>query len=158
MSAAGPVAVALFGDRACELTLALSRTLRQNLPTQPLPQWLCNPAPAHWQQAPLRWLLDWQASPGDDANADISAVQAHSALRQALHAQGLSYQVLRGSPDDQAAQALASLRLWIPELAEFLPRTGVASRRPGALSCDRCGDPDCEHRSFTGLLARDGTR
>ena len=98
-------------------------------------------------QATLRWLLPWQDNDG------IPALQTHQALRLSLHTQGLSYQALRGPPAQCVAQALQSLVPWLPELATLLPQTGVTSRRPG-WSCSECSDPECEHRSFSELLAR----
>jgi len=74
-------------------------------------------------------------------------------LRQSLHALGLAYQVLRGTPPAQLSQALHTLLPWLPELAGVLPQTGVESRRPG-WRCSDCSDPACEHRSFTELLAQ----
>ncbi len=110
--------------------------------------------PSQAQDGALRWLLAWEPEPGDAADAALSALQAHNALRAQLHALNLPYQVLRGTRQAQIAQALQSLVPWLPWLAPLLPQTGVASRRPGAWSCESCSDPVCEHRSFTELLAR----
>ena len=121
-------------------------------------------SPLHWQfpanaqestGAQLRWLLAWDedAFEGQEPAAVIAALQAHQALRQSLHALGMSYQVLRGTPQAQQMQALQTLLPWLPELAGVLPQTGVQSRRPG-WHCSDCSDPACEHLSFTQLLAQ----
>lgn len=96
--------------------------------------------------ADLRWLLAWEDPQG------LEALQAQQALRADLHARGLAYQVLRGTPPERIAQALHSLAPWLPALAARLPQAGVRSRRPG-WSCGECSDPQCEHLSFRQLLA-----
>jgi hypothetical protein len=98
--------------------------------------------------AQLRWLLPWR----EHSNADLAELRTHQALRLSLHQLGLSYQALRGTPAQQLGQALQSLQPWLPELQSRLPPVGVTSRRPD-WSCSDCSDPDCEHRSFTALLA-----
>jgi len=136
--------------------LALAQAVEQSLAS--------SPCQLHWQfaqsaqdsaDAQLRWLMAWDegAFEGQEPAAAIAALQAHQALRQSLHALGLAYQVLRGTPPTQLAQALHTLLPWLPELAGVLPQTGVESRRPG-WRCSDCSDPGCEHRSFTELLAQ----
>jgi hypothetical protein len=136
--------------------LALAQAVEQSLAS--------SPCQLHWQfaqsaqdsaDAQLRWLMAWDedAFEGQEPAAAIAALQAHQALRQSLHALGLAYQVLRGTPPAQQMQALQTLLPWLPELAGVLPQTGVESRRPG-WRCSDCSDPACEHRSFTELLAQ----
>jgi hypothetical protein len=136
--------------------LALAQAVEQSLAS--------SPCQLHWQFAPsaqdsadaqLRWLMAWDEGAFEDQEpaAAIAALQAHQALRQSLHALGLAYQVLRGTPPTQLTQALQTLLPWLPELASVLPQTGVESRRPG-WRCSDCSDPGCEHRSFTELLAQ----
>jgi hypothetical protein len=135
--------------------LALAQAVEQSLAS--------SPCQLHWQfaqsaqdsaDAQLRWLMAWDedAFEGQEPAAAIAALQAHQALRQSLHALGLAYQVLRGTPPAQQMQALQTLLPWLPELAGVL-QTGVESRRPG-WRCSDCSDPACEHRSFTELLAQ----
>ena len=102
--------------------------------------------------ADQRWLLAWELDQQSHTQEALTALAHHHALRQALNDRGLAYQVLRGSLSERVAHALQSLAPCWPELAALLPRTGLASRRPASLSCDRCSDPDCEHRSFTQLI------
>ena len=140
---------------------ALAQAVTQILPALPVAS---SPRQLHWQfphsaqdstNVELRWLLAWDedAFEGQVATEAITALQAHQALRQSLHALGLAYQVLRGPAPVQLAQALQTLLPWLPELASVLPQTGVQSRRPG-WRCSDCSDPACEHRSFTELLAQ----
>lgn len=148
--------VRIMGQGHQAFAQALEGALRQTLgldPADPLPlQLLGADLPQAAQADELCWLLAWEADDEASGLADVAALEAHQALRQSLNRRGLSYQVLRGSAEERLAHALQSLAPRLPALAPLLPRTGVASRRPGSLSCDRCGDPDCEHRSFTQLL------
>ncbi len=150
--------IAVLGPQAAALRQAVIAALQGYLaapPSRPL-GWLDKLEGPPGQAAGLCWLQAWEDGP-DSADASLAALQAHQALRKALHAQGQAYLVLRGSLAQQSAQALQSLRPWLPELEPHLPRTGTASRRPGAWSCDTCGDADCEHASFTALLGQRGS-
>lgn len=65
--------------------------------------------------------------------------ETDSALRAALQQAGLAYGVVYGQGAQRLAQAL---RLITPE-------DGPAPRWTG--QCEKCADPECEHRLFTGL-------
>jgi hypothetical protein len=149
-----PLRIAVLGPQGPSFARALQATLQSWVaqPSRTL-QWLDGLQDAG--QADLRWLLAWEDADTLSPEQAMQALAAHQALRQGLHVRALSYQVLRGSHPEQQAQALSSLRPWLPELATLLPATGVASRRPG-WSCSECGDPECEQRSFTALLASRG--
>lgn len=64
---------------------------------------------------------------------------ADAALRTGLQQAGLAYGVVYGQGAQRLAQAL---RLITPEEGPPPRWTGV---------CEKCADPDCEHRLFTGL-------
>lgn len=64
---------------------------------------------------------------------------ADAALRAALQQAGLAYGVVYGQGAQRLAQAL---RLITPEEGPPPRWTGL---------CEKCADPDCEHRLFTGL-------
>jgi hypothetical protein len=156
-SALPALSIAVLGAGGQALAQAVAHSLSALPGTSPV-------SPLHWQfpanaqestGAQLRWLLAWDegAFEGQEPAQAIAALQAHQALRQSLHALGLAYQVLRGTPQAQQMQALQTLLPWLPELASVLPQTGVESRRPG-WRCSDCSDPGCEHRSFTELLAQ----
>lgn len=68
-----------------------------------------------------------------------SQQETDSALRAALQQAGLAYGVVYGQGAQRLAQAL---RLITPE-------DGPAPRWTGL--CEKCADPDCEFRLFTGL-------
>ncbi len=115
----------------------------------PPPHWLFSEQARDSQAADLRWLL----APDPDAPDEMNALAAQQALRSQLHALGLAYLVLRGSPAERLAMALQSLVPWRPALRDHLPQVGVASRRPGRWTCDTCGDPACEHLGLQALVA-----
>lgn len=71
-------------------------------------------------------------------------------LRRELQAAGLAYQTLYGDRDARAQQALRAIgsRLGRPLVPE--DPAWANGRRPW--SCDKCSDPDCEHKLFTQLL------
>lgn len=147
-----PLRIAVLGAQGAAFAQALQAALHSLVsePSRAL-QWVVALQDA--AAADVRWLLAWEDAETCPPAQALAALTDHQALRKALHAQQLSYQVLRGAPQDRQAQALSSLRPWLPELATLLPATGVASRRPG-WSCSECSDPECEHRSFTALLAQ----
>lgn len=75
----------------------------------------------------------------DLPRADPDQQQADGRLRAALQETGISYGVVYG----QGSQRLrAALRL-------ISPQDGPPPRWAGV--CERCADPDCEFRLFTGL-------
>jgi len=74
-------------------------------------------------------------------------------LRETLARAGLAYSVLYGDAAQQAAAAWALLAplVGVPASAtEPSPRAGPIWR------CEKCSDPECEHRLFRDLLARRG--
>ena len=152
----GPLVAVLGAGREAFLVAlhqALDHTLAQATAAPPSGlQFQCFANVEDTAGADQRWLLAWEPELQTQAKEALTALEHHHALRQALNDRGLAYQVLRGSQSERVAHALQSLAPCWPELAGLLPRTGVASRRPGSLSCDRCSDPDCEHRSFTQLI------
>jgi hypothetical protein len=148
--------VRVFGDGRRAFAHALQDALRRTLgldASAPLPLDLQDDGlPQDTQADELCWLLAWEADEQVSGTEDLAALQVHQTLRQTLNRHGLSYQVLRGTPEERLAHALQSLASRLPALAPLLPRTGVSSRRPGTLRCDRCGDPDCEQQSLSRLL------
>ncbi|SIP94881.1 hypothetical protein [Pseudacidovorax sp. RU35E] len=87
------------------------------------------------------------------SNADSRASRAVDyQLRAAFITAGLSCTIIHGHDDVQRlARAWSALRsgLDAPDETSTPPRRlGVA-----AWNCERCSDPDCEHRLFTDLLA-----
>lgn len=78
-------------------------------------------------------------------------------IRAALENAGVPYQVMYGEGEERLAQALAAAQ-------RLAPRTPTASRsgddasRPKTRAwtwlCDKCSDPQCEHKLLTALLAQ----
>lgn len=75
----------------------------------------------------------------DLAPASPVQAQADAALRELLRVRGIAYGVVYGHGKQRLRNAL---RLLAPE-AERPRRWNRA--------CEKCSDPDCEHRLFTGL-------
>lgn len=71
-------------------------------------------------------------------------------VRSALSKAGIGYKVVYGNGPERLANALAAI-----EATAAVSRSAPRLDRPRAWqwSCEKCGDPDCEHRLFTGMLA-----
>ncbi|GAC1525845.1 MAG: hypothetical protein NVS2B4_02130 [Ramlibacter sp.] len=70
-------------------------------------------------------------------------------VRQALDQASVGYSVVYGSGDERTRNALAPVQALLGE------RPPQASERlRWSWSCDKCSDPACEHRLFTGLRDR----
>jgi hypothetical protein len=84
--------------------------------------------------------LDLPGSAGADA--------ADGRLREQLQQAGIPYRVVYGSGPERLRNALAALG----------QRLGTEAA-PAAWNwaCEKCSDPVCEHRLFTGLLQRPDT-
>ncbi|MDB5899917.1 MAG: hypothetical protein JWP41_3519 [Ramlibacter sp.] len=84
------------------------------------------------------------------AAADREPVDA--LLRSLLHRAGVRYQVVYGSGEQRLASALQALQ---PLLGvQAAPAEDAASRRAWSWACEKCSDPECEHRLFTQLRER----
>ncbi len=81
---------------------------------------------------------------------------AEITLRTALAQAGVAFQVLYGPPQAQLRSALEAIDLIA---ASAFPASAGASfhsensrrQRLRAWGCEKCGDPECEHRLFTAL-------
>ena len=81
---------------------------------------------------------------------------ADHSIRAALAQDAVSYRVLYGTAGERLAHALQAVESLLP--AAGRPRqatrpSGLKSQ-PWVWMCDKCGDPQCEHRLLTALLAR----
>jgi nicotinamide riboside kinase len=70
-------------------------------------------------------------------------------VRQALGDAGVPYRVVYGTGEDRTGNALAP----VLELLDARPPLPERERR-WAWACERCSDPECEHRLFTALRER----
>ena len=85
------------------------------------------------------------------------AQAAELSIRQALAPSGQDYQVLYGTPAECLAQALAMIDCrtgGTPVRQTSAPASSSpGQKRAWVWNCDKCSDPQCEHRLLTGLLA-----
>ncbi|WP_345536397.1 hypothetical protein [Variovorax defluvii] len=81
-----------------------------------------------------------------------SPTPVDDALRSALIDAKLGFAAVHGEGEERLANA------WRAIGAEAQPAGGRRAFLPGAAaaswSCDKCSDPECEHRLFTDLLAQ----
>ena len=70
-------------------------------------------------------------------------------LRQALTGLGLPYSLLMGEASARCLSALQAI-----DYALGTARADTTAR-PWTWSCEKCSDPDCEHRLFSALLSKD---
>ncbi|WP_295522291.1 hypothetical protein [uncultured Pseudacidovorax sp.] len=92
--------------------------------------------------------------PPDPPSPEAQALD--SRLRAAFAAVGLPCAIIHGrEPEQRLARAWAALQSGLDGRDERLPPAQSQPRlRSSAWNCERCSDPDCEHRLFTDLLAR----
>ncbi len=69
-------------------------------------------------------------------------------LRAALARGGVDYKVIYGAGPERLANALMAIDAAAPGQGG----RPASVQGNGNWSCDKCSDPDCEHRLFTGLL------
>jgi hypothetical protein len=93
--------------------------------------------------------------PSPDAAPGLEA--ADGSIRAALARAGVDYRVLYGTAAERLAHALQAVESLLP--ATSPPRQAgrpgsLKSRQPWVWMCDKCSDPQCEHRLLTALLAQ----
>jgi hypothetical protein len=93
--------------------------------------------------------LDIPCRGGKQRLAEASRREAVDArLRLALTRGGIAYAVIYGQGPARVETALKAISSWRGDRVE--PVAPGSSRRQW--SCEKCSDPECEHRMFTGLL------
>jgi nicotinamide riboside kinase len=97
-----------------------------------------------------------------EAPASPQAQQmADSAIRAALTGAKISYRVLYGRSEERLAQACEALQSLLPALPILDTPGPIRARKrptPWVWSCEKCSDPQCEHRLLTALLAQRARR
>lgn len=88
-----------------------------------------------------------------DSPAVRDAVDA--AIRRELQSSGLAYQTIHGHGEARTGQALRAIGRCLGQDLTATEPSLTSGRR--AWSCDKCSDPACEHRLFSGLLAHNNT-
>jgi nicotinamide riboside kinase len=91
----------------------------------------------------LAWVPDGLQRDGPHVREPVDAL-----VREALAKAGIAYRVIYGSGPQRLANALAAID------GSLAAMSAPAPRRPWSWNCEKCSDPQCEHRLFTGL--RDG--
>ena len=112
-------------------------------------------APALAQQRRIRLTLlmgldfPWQADglfrEGPAARAAIDAV-----LRRELHAAGIAFQTVYGSPAERLTHALRAVGVQLGR--SLVAGDPLLETGSGRWTCENCSDPECERRLFSGLL------
>ena len=102
--------------------------------------------------------------PGEAARAPVcpqAQEMADSAIRAALTSAKISYRVLYGHSSERLAQACEALQSLLPAEPVPAPPGPVRARKkptPWVWACEKCSDPQCEHRLLTALLAQRARR
>ena len=128
----------------------LMQALRTALATQTDPWRISDEIPPDNGVGCLALLLGLSLS---SAKADVALDRE---LRQQLHTRGLPYRVIYGTdPATRLANALHALGRPPSDSPSVKTRVQAQfdlNRGRTPWSCEKCSDPDCEHRLFTGLL------
>lgn len=122
--------------------------------------------PADYDLVLLTGLEDALSTPhSDDAHQMPASPQAQqmadTAIRAALTSAKISYRVLYGRSEERLAQACEALQSLLPTLpmpAQSGPIRAHKKPAPWVWPCEKCSDPQCEHRLLTTLLAQRARR
>ena len=88
----------------------------------------------------LPWVADGLQRSRPEDRPEVDAL-----VRSALERAGIPYRVIYGTGPQRLAAALHAL-------AQAPAQEIAPASRPWIWSCEKCSDPECEHRLFTGLL------
>jgi nicotinamide riboside kinase len=92
----------------------------------------------------LPWVADGLQRDGPHVREPVDR------LIRGMLAQGrVHYRVVYGSGPERLSNALAALAT-----SASAPGAAEETGQPWVWSCDKCGDPECEHRLFSALLRR----
>ena len=99
----------------------------------------------------LPWVADGLQRDGPQVREPVDAL-----LRAALDSASLSYQVVYGTGPARLDNAFFAINSIAnnARLSRATTRFDPESSAQWSWPCDKCSDPDCEHRLFTGLLRR----
>ena len=81
---------------------------------------------------------------------------ADRSIRSALTLAAISYRVLYGTAGERLAHALQAVESLLPAAGRprQATRPGSLKHQPWVWMCEKCSDPQCEHRLLTALLAQ----
>ena len=100
----------------------------------------------------LPWVADGLQRDGPQVRGPVDTL-----VRQALQGAGLAYRVVYGHGPQRLNNALLALGLVGVDVAAHAAREQAQfaiNRGRSVWRCEDCSDPECEHRLFTGLMAR----
>jgi HTH-type transcriptional repressor of NAD biosynthesis genes len=94
---------------------------------------------------------------GDGLFRDSPAVReaTDTLLRRELQNAGIGFQTIYGQGARRLQAALRAVGAALGR--DLLPDDPLLREGSGRWQCEACGDPDCEHRLFSALLARRGS-
>lgn len=96
----------------------------------------------------LPWVADGLQRDGPHVREPVDAL-----VREGLQKAGVPFQVVYGAGPARLRSALDALRR---QGIHAGPAPQAEDGRPWTWNCDKCSDPECEHRLFTGLRYRRG--
>jgi nicotinamide riboside kinase len=94
----------------------------------------------------LPWVADGLQRDGPHVREPVDAL-----VREALARAGVEFRVIYGSGPERLANAAGAIE-WLAGSAGAARRAAQRSAAPWRWSCDKCGDAECEHRLFSGLV------
>lgn len=100
----------------------------------------------------LPWVADGLQRDGPHVRGPVDTL-----IRQALEQAGIPYQVVYGQGQQRLNNALLALGMPSedPEARVLREQSQFAINQGRTVwQCNECSDPDCEHKLFTGLLAK----
>ena len=86
----------------------------------------------------LPWVADGLQRDGPHVRGPVDAL-----VRESLSKAGITYRVVYGTGEERLVHALAAI--------DPTGHPGRAPQRAWQWVCDKCSDPECEHRLFTRL-------
>ncbi|WP_341905652.1 hypothetical protein [Polaromonas sp. YR568] len=85
------------------------------------------------------------------ASGTAAAMAGHTRFRDALSQASLPYQVVYSLDEDQLVELIA-FNMAVVQSRQMPSRK--SARSPWVWACDKCSDPQCEHRLLTDLIQK----
>jgi nicotinamide riboside kinase len=95
----------------------------------------------------LPWVADGLQRDGQHMREPVDAC-----LRAALARGGIAYQVVYGRGSARSAHALNAIDSIAVSVDKSCASGLFSTQKPWTWNCEKCSDPVCEHRLFSGLL------
>ena len=143
------VVLGASGTRTIELTESLREALATHKPSLRV---TIDAQPSSDHDFALLMGLEHSGAPAQERTAQE---RQDKQLRDQLHSLGLPYRVLYGSGPERLNNALLALGLPVSDAQIRLAREQAQfdlNRGRTPWSCEKCSDPDCEHKLFSRLL------